>query len=209
MRKFKYFIDFDKEEKWLNEMAKKGYQLEGKSFGYKFRCAEPEDSIIRVDYRIFKRQADFIDYCTLFEDSGWKHIAGKKSSGTQYFKKVDGESSEDIFSDQQSKAGKYKRLSAMSIQMATSFLPLLVALITTDVIDPEAMINPKLLFLTPGLWEMTGVSFWRSFLFETPFALLRGFSWAFIPVMVILHLFFSFQANRLYEKNKNGFVEYK
>lgn len=50
MRKFKYFIDFDKEEKWLNEMAKQGYQLKDKSFGYKFRRAEPEDTTIRVDY---------------------------------------------------------------------------------------------------------------------------------------------------------------
>ncbi|WP_394233790.1 DUF2812 domain-containing protein [Niallia oryzisoli] len=204
MRKFKFFIDFDKEEKWLNEMAKQGYQLVYKSFGYKFRRAEPENATIKVDYRIFKNQSDFIDYCTLFEDSGWEHVAGKKSSGTQYFKKMDGQSEEDIFSDKLSKAGKYKRLSAMSIQMATSFLPLLVVLITTDLIDMEAIVNPKQLYLTPGLWELSGATFWRAFLFETPFALMRGISWAVIPVMMILHLFFSYKANRLFEKNINS-----
>ncbi|WP_443659137.1 DUF2812 domain-containing protein [Clostridium algidicarnis] len=33
MRKFKFFINYDKEEKWLNDMAKKGYELETASFG--------------------------------------------------------------------------------------------------------------------------------------------------------------------------------
>ncbi|KAA9021073.1 DUF2812 domain-containing protein [Niallia endozanthoxylica] len=204
MRKFKFFINFEKEEKWLHEMAKQGYQLEDKSFGYKFLSAEPEDTTIKVDYRVFKKQEDFIDYCTLFEDSGWKHISGKKSSGAQYFKKVDENSEEDIFSDNISKAGKYKRLSSMFVQMAFTFLPLLVALMTTDVIDLAAIVNPKLLYLTPGLWEKTGISFWMAFLFETPFALFRGIMWAFIPVMMTLYLIYSVKANILYQKSKKA-----
>ncbi len=202
MRKFKFFINFDKEEKWLSEMAKQGYQLEDHSFGYKFRRAQPEDTIIKVDYRVFNKQEDFIDYCTLFEDSGWKHIAGKKGSGWQYFKKVDENSDDDIFSDNISKAGKYKRLSSMFFQMAISYLPLLVVLVTTDVIKLETIVNPKLLYFTPGLWEKTGVSFWRAFLFETPFALFRGIMWAVIPVTMILYLIYSVKANILYQKCK-------
>jgi len=62
-----------------------GYQLERKGFGYKFRETEPEETMIKIDYRLFKKKEDFIDYLTLFEDSGWQHIAGRKSSGTQYF----------------------------------------------------------------------------------------------------------------------------
>lgn len=34
--------------------------------------------------------------------------------------------------------------------------------------------NPKSWYLTPGLWERTGTSFWFGFLFETPFALFRS-----------------------------------
>ncbi|WP_369596726.1 DUF2812 domain-containing protein [Tuberibacillus sp. Marseille-P3662] len=64
------FIDYDKEEKWLREMAKEGYQLEDASFRYKFRSTEPEYTVIKVDYRHLKKHEDFIDYCTLFEDSG-------------------------------------------------------------------------------------------------------------------------------------------
>lgn len=63
---------------------KKCYELENISFGYKFGSMEPEDVTVRIDYRIFKSKEDFVDYCTLFEDSGWKHLAGNKNSGVQY-----------------------------------------------------------------------------------------------------------------------------
>jgi hypothetical protein len=201
MKKFKFFIDFDKEEKWLEEMAQQGYQLESHSIGYKFRQAQPEDAVIRIDYRKFKKQEDFIDYCTLFEDSGWKHIAGTKNSGTQYFKKLDKDSEEDIFSDKQSKAAKFKRLSEMFVQIAICYLPLFVALISTDVINSAAFFNPKLLYLTQGLWEMSGGDFWKAFIFETPFALFRLVLWLFIPIMMALYLIFASKAQRLFEKN--------
>lgn len=77
MRKFRGFIDYDKEEKWLNEMYKKGYELESISFRYKFTPVELENVTVKIDYRIFKNKEN----CALFEDSGWKHLASNKSSG--------------------------------------------------------------------------------------------------------------------------------
>ena len=97
MWKLKFFLDFEKEEKWLEEMAWKGYQLESNTFGYTFRYTEPEDATIKIDHRVFSRKSDFINYCTLFEDSGWEHIAGNWWSGTYYFKKVNEERGDDIF----------------------------------------------------------------------------------------------------------------
>lgn len=204
MRKFKFFINYDKEEKWLNEMLKKGYELEDVSFGYKFRFTKPQDNRIRIDYRTFKKKEDFIDYCSLFEDSGWNHIAGTKSCGTQYFKKIDENSEEDIFSDDISKAGRYKRLSDMWMTLAVSYFPIFVALVSMKCIDINAMLNPKLLYYTPGLWEMSGTSFWRHFLFETPFAVLRGFIWIAIPIALVLYLCFSLKAKMLYNKERKA-----
>src|SRR5690625_4802509 len=200
MWKWKFFIDFEKEEKWLEEMAKRGMQLEKASFGYTFRSAPSEKATIRIDYRMFKTQNDFLDYCTLFEDSGWKHIAGKKNSGTQYFKKIDQDGSDDIFSDKQSKAGKYKRLSDYFFQFALAYFPILFAFFMADIIEIKALLNPKLLYYTPGLWEMSGKSFWFAFLFETPFAFMRGFLWMIIPLFLILFLIYGFKARRLYRR---------
>ena len=75
----------------------KGYQLESNTFGYTFRYTEPEDATIKIDHRVFSRKSEFMNYCTLFEDSGWEHIAGNWWSGTHYFKKVNEENEDDIF----------------------------------------------------------------------------------------------------------------
>ncbi|WP_413303666.1 DUF2812 domain-containing protein [Bacillus sp. 1P10SD] len=202
MRKFKFFLDFEKEEKWLNDMAAEGYELVGRSMGYRFRSVRTEKVNIKIDYRTFKKRTDFADYEALFEDCGWKHLAGTKSSGVQYFKKAREDASEDIFSDVDSKAGRYKRLSELYLSLATLYLPIFTVLITTGSIDLDSFLNPKLLYYTPGLWEKTGTDFWGAFLFETPFAFMRGITWSILPLMMVFFLFFAIRANRHYHKVK-------
>ncbi|MFD1779382.1 DUF2812 domain-containing protein [Fredinandcohnia salidurans] len=196
MRKLKFFLNFEKEETWLIEMAKRGFEFVGKSFTYQFRTAEPENVNIKIDYRKFRSKEDFIDYITLFEDCGWKHIAGTKSSGTQYFKKVSESADEDIFSDPDSRAFRYKRLSKMYMTLAICYLPILIGLISQDYFYASALLNPKELYYTPGLWEKAGMDFWGAFLFETPFALFRAIIVFFFPIMVILYLIFSIKADQ-------------
>ncbi len=62
----------------------------------------------------------------------------------------------------------------MYFSLAAVFLPLLAGLLASGAINIQAFLNPKLLYQTPGLWEKTAADFWRAFLFETPFAVLRG-----------------------------------
>ncbi len=197
---FKCFIDYTKEEKWLNEMAKKGYQLINNSFGYNFKKVIPEDITYRIDYRTFKSQKDFIDYCTLFEDLGWTHVSGTKSSGNQYFKKISTSSDDDIFSDNISKASRYKRVSNIWLTMALCYFTILCSFITNGSIKFEAFINPKVLYYTPGLWDKSGLAFWKSFLFETPFALGRGFLWLIFPICIALYIYFTLKASKLYKE---------
>ncbi|WP_400163524.1 DUF2812 domain-containing protein [Brevibacillus sp. TJ4] len=203
MKTYKFFTDFEKEEKWLNDMARKGYRFQRKTMlGYVFEAAEPEDATIKIDYRTFKKQEDFEDYRALFEDSGWEHLSGTKSSGYQYFKKMNDQGSDDIFSDVDSKAGRYKRLSEMWVSLAAAFLPIVVALIATDTFDIAVLRDPKLLYLTPGLWELDGAAFWRALLFETPFALFRGLPLLILPLTVASYLYFAVHANLQYKHSK-------
>ncbi|HEY4391385.1 MAG TPA: DUF2812 domain-containing protein [Paenibacillus sp.] len=204
MRKYKFFTDFDREEQWLNEMARSGYLLVNKAYSYEFTEGSPEDANYRIDYRTFKKRQDFEDYRTLFEDSGWKHIAGTKSSGAQYFKQVKEQGDEDIFSDVDSKAARYKRLSEMWMSLAGCFIPLFAVLISTGAINITAFVKPKLLYYTPGLWEMNGSHFWRAFLFETPFALLRGFSWVILPIFILVYMIFAYKAKTQFAKTQQG-----
>lgn len=43
----------------------------------------------------------------------------------------------------------------------------------------------NLWFLTPGIWGMEGVAFWKAFLFELPFVMLRIFPVILIAVVII------------------------
>lgn len=200
----KFFIDYTKEEKWLNEMAKKGYEITKNTFGYNFRKITPNDITYRIDYRTFKTQNDFIDYCTLFEDSGWQHVAGSKSSGNQYFKKISDNCNDDIFSDDLSKAARYKRVSNCWLTMALCYFTIFISLINSKSINIKAFINPKSLYYTPGLWEKSGLDFLGSFLFETPFALGRGFSWIIFPTCIVIYIYFIYKSSRLYKNSINN-----
>lgn len=198
MKKFKLFLRFDKEEKWLEDMSAQGWTLSRKFIFYEFQKTAPERKIIRIDFRESKSKQDFIDYCTLFEDSGWKHIAGTKSSGTQYFLKMSKDSTEDIFSDTLSRAGRYKRLSDMWLSCAVAFIPLLLSMRTGGWINSDTLFTPKEWYLTPGLRELEGVSFWWAFLFETPFAIMRGIGWLFPIVAILIFAVFAIKSRILY-----------
>lgn len=145
----------------------------------------------------------------MFEDSGWKHLAGTKSSGIQYFKKINDTVGDEIFSDNNSKAARYNRYANMCFELAMSFLPFLLIFYLADTINFKVFTNPKELYLTPGLWERTGVSFWFSFPFETPLAIMRGFAWSFAPLTIILYLFFGYKSKKLYLQNKSKIVSNK
>ncbi len=207
MKVYKFFINFEKEEKWLKSMAQKGWQLCGKTFAYRF-CKidpseiDPSEDEYRIDYQSFRNARDMEDYKLLFKDSGWAHVAGSRYSGVQYFRKINQNSNSDIFSDSASKALRYKKLSSMWIWLAVPYIPILIALISTKALDFSAIINPKLLYYTPQLWEKTGAEFWKSFLFETPFVCLRLLMLIALPLLVLFSLISYLKAEKLYRKTK-------
>jgi len=208
MIRFRLFMDFAREEAWLNEMARQGWELTAVSLGnYHFRQAEQNDTKIRIDFREFSNQTGYESYITLFEDSGWQHLAGTRTSGAQYFKRVSPDSTEDIFSDALSRAMRYRRFAGMWLTLAATMLVLLTALAVSGSLDLQAIIKPKLFYLTPGLWEREGAAFWKAFLFETPFALMRALLVYFMPVPLILYLVNALHSYRLFMKEKNRNVE--
>ena len=172
MKRFRQFLDFDKEEHWLNEMARSGNLLVKKRFRYQFRPIEPGRAVVRVDYRDRSMTAaDFEDYRTLFADAGWRHLDGRKDGGPQYFAAFGATPEADIFSDKESRAARYKRAIAARTVLALSSLGLFIAVMLGPL---DTSLSPASWYLTPGLWDMHGAEFVGRFLFETPFALLRG-----------------------------------
>ncbi len=202
MIKHRLFINnVEKEEKWINKWIHQGYRLQKVSpsigrYVFKEDTEEGTGHEVKIDFRTFEKEEDFQDYLALFDDSGWRHIGGTKSGGVQYFERMNENSGKDIFSDHYSKAERYKRIANMWLGTALVFLPVIVAFAQTGLLDIGKLFHLKELYYTPGLWEMTGKSFWMAFLFETPFALGRcmlGF-----PFVLILVFYAYFGLKALY-----------
>jgi hypothetical protein len=177
MRRFRLFVDFDKEERYLKDMAKKGYRLKKHTFlsFYQFEPMEPADMDYRIDYRAYFSKADYEEYLILFEDAGWEHIAGSRFSGSHYFLPKQGMSqAEDIHSDAESKAGRYRQFLLPTIFSFGVFLLDAFAFWFILLTPNEwSYLDPRSWYYSPGLWEDSGAVFLIRFMIETPFVIMR------------------------------------
>ena len=148
----------DKEEAWLSEMAREGLHLDTVSLGtYKFRKGEPGNYVYRLDYQSLKSK-DKESYLQLFEDAGWEYVGNM--SGWMYFRiQADEGESPEIFSDAESKTGKYQRV----IMYLVIFLPILMIL-RPNVVDrygPSLVIIEVLYFILMLLYAFAMVQLLR------------------------------------------------
>ena len=91
----------------------------------------------------------------------------------------------------------------MMLYMLIVFIPLVTTSFMQETLGLEAFINPRELYLTSGLWELSGSAFWRAFLFETPFALLRGFSTSLGLLIFLAYAFATIKSWILYRHATN------
>ena len=114
----------EKEETWLSEMAKQGLHLEKVTLPgtYQFRKGEPANYTYRLDYQSLKSK-DKDSYLQLFEDTGWESVG--EMGGWMYFRyKVTDGVAPEIYSDLESKIGKYQRVLTYLI----IFLPFMIVM---------------------------------------------------------------------------------
>lgn len=182
MKEFKMFFDIEKEEQWLNEQLQKGYRcinISGLGI-YTFKKTDKR-YVIRLDYQDYMSKKKREDYKGIYEDFGWSYLSGYWLGGIQYWQKED-DNQNEIFSDRQSRSNYYRRLMGYSLGLG------MICMVSFMSYSYSG------LYLTEGLWNMSGSLFWKAFLFETPFALLRS-----IPaVMAILFTISSYKAYRKY-----------
>lgn len=130
---------------------------------------------MRLDYQDYLSKKKLKDYKGIYEDFGWNYINDSWLGGTRYWQKEDDDQNE-ISSDRQSKSNYYKRLLVYSSGLGILLLPF-----------SYMFYKDSGLYLAEGLWSMTGALFWKAFLFETPFALLRS-----LPTLMIVFCGISF-----------------
>ncbi|WP_165981106.1 DUF2812 domain-containing protein [Macrococcus lamae] len=188
----KLFLDPMKEEQWINSILRQGYRLDKKSALCYYTFTETNDAyIVRTDYQDYLTVKDYTEYKLIHHDLGWDLIRGNRIEGLHIWEKlIDG--NDELNSDDQSKLSYFKRMMNYTSAMIFIFLFILV------------FNYPKLneLFLTPGLWEMKGSLFWKAFLFELPFVLLRQSF--FIVIAIDAYVFF--RSYNRYKKFKDEIV---
>lgn len=172
MKKVKFFMDIQKEENWLNAMARKGWLCNHvSSMGiYHFEKTTSSEQIIRIDYPSFQTKDAKNRYIQLYEEYGWQHLG---STWLHYWlKPADG--MDELFSDHSSQKAYFRRL--LEYYGTIGFF---LAVLTFSLFNNSSPYRSlKEAYFTPGLWEKEGGQFLFAFLFETPFALLRfGTPW--------------------------------
>lgn len=206
MRKFKMFVDFEEEEKWLGEKAKEGWILKKRGIFYKFEKIAPDELVYSVDYRRFNSKDEYINYITMYKDFGWKHILGSRYSLEQYFvAKNNIDNPPRMYSDDDSNAKRYRKRGEGALVGAVVYISLFMV-ITKNYIgikNFEWLIHPSSAFFTPGLWDKVGAEFLRAFLFELPFAFFRILSIVFILGFIIYMLVMSYWYFKLEKKKRN------
>jgi len=131
MQKFKWFWAWqdEAEEKWLREMSNQGWHLKKIGFPtiYTLESGEAQDYVYRLDYRSYWKM-EKENYLQLFCDSGWEYV--EEMAGWHYFRQAarSGEEQE-IYSDAESKIGKYQRLLAF---LGILMLPLMFGIINLN-----------------------------------------------------------------------------
>ncbi|MBX4263913.1 DUF2812 domain-containing protein [Clostridium estertheticum] len=106
----KLYSDFEKEEKWLNEMSAKGMALIDYSWcKYVFTETQNNEYTYRIELlENLPSHEKSIEYINFLEESGVEYVA--KYIRWVYFRKKSSEGTFDIYSDIESKIKHYKRI---------------------------------------------------------------------------------------------------
>ena len=122
VRKWWWAWDFEKEEKWLNDMAAEGWVLCGTGFcRYEFEKCEPGEYTVRLEFmEHLPRTPEGQDYIRFLEETGAEHIGNYIRWA--FFRKKTSEGSFDIYSDLPSRVAHLRRIQCTMLPIAAANL---------------------------------------------------------------------------------------
>lgn len=122
VRKWWWAWDFEKEEKWLNDMAAEGWVLCGTGFcRYEFEKCEPGEYTVRLEFlEHLPGSAEGGDYIRFLEETGAEHVGSYMRWA--YFRKKAVDGVFDIYSDTTSRVAHLRRMQDMIAPIAAANL---------------------------------------------------------------------------------------
>jgi len=126
----KLYWNFEKEERWLNDMATKGQALIHYSWGtYRFEQSQPAEWIYRIELlpdAATKPASE--EYLAFMADTGAQTVATYQR--WVYFRKPAADGTFEVFSDLDSRIAHYKRVLLMFTSLFAALLPITIVNIT-------------------------------------------------------------------------------
>lgn len=123
---FFFLPEYEEEEEYLCDMAKKGYLFEKVTLPgiYHFRKSEPTNMIYRIDFNPQKKE-DRESYLQMFKDYGWEYI--QDLNEFSYFYKLDDGTDDEIFNDNESRIEMMERINKRKmIPLVAIFLCIII-----------------------------------------------------------------------------------
>lgn len=203
MKKFKMFLSLTSEENWINSIQESGYRLTKINaflhcYTFKALTDDQFNPYVRLDFREKGMSKEkYAEYKTLFSDSGWQLLKECRSGGTQYFQQKSPEVSREIFSDTDSRVGLRKRYIRFSYMYGVLFL--LYSMLMFKNSAGINLLNFRSWYFTPGIWQMSGIQFWRAFIFESPIVIFR-----ILPPFVLIFFGFYYLLRALVNEKPSG-----
>jgi len=117
VKRWKLFLDFEKEEAWLNNQVARGLAMIHYTFGrYTFEECEPGEYIYRIELlKDSVTSPDNLRYLQFVEDSGAEHVDSYLN--WVYFRKATAEGPFDIYTDLESRIAHYQRILKLYLLM--------------------------------------------------------------------------------------------
>lgn len=136
--KFRFYLDYEKEEKWINEMAAQGWHLKKFLLGrFTFTKGEPAAFIYRNEFIVGMSLEEKKDYFELLKDSGITIIHEK--GGWVYMKKASAEGPFELYTDTKSKISYYQRI--LSIFLLLFFINACSGFFNVGVLRDQSMLE--------------------------------------------------------------------
>ena len=122
IKRWKLFLDFEKEEEWLNKKAAEGLAMTHYTIGrYTFEECIPGEYTYRID--LLERRVthpDSVKYIRFIEDSGAEHVDSYLN--WVYFRKKTTEGSFNIYTNIESRISYYQRIIRLFLLLAPLLL---------------------------------------------------------------------------------------
>ena len=119
IRKWFWAWDFDKEEEWLENMARNGWVLDGVGFcTYHFIKTEPGEYSVRLQYLPIAEENT--DYTNLLEESGAERVG--RMVQWVYYRKKTADGPFQLFSDLDSRIAHLEKIAKLMLIVAVANL---------------------------------------------------------------------------------------